>query len=340
MKFVLPLTLFFVALSHVKTEGVFPGMNYATGQMMSQVPDDRGLSIVGTWGIRKLKFYWRDIAQLEQVRRHIPDAEVAIAFQNHELWDLATDPTSALRALSPFSAYDDVVKFVCVGNEVDTSFSPDELEQMLVKAMENSHAALMNLGMHNVRVVTPLTMQIVGWENITPPSKTVFVDHWDPFVLSLLDFLRTTDSVFMINMYPYLSWLNHPDKYSLEYALFDGVGYVDGVYTYYSLLEQQIDAVHYALENAGQPLSLVIGETGWPSEGAAGASETNACLFQNRIISLMTNTTTRSVTKHHAPTPFYFFEAFDESLKPGDGTERHYGIAREDGNIKYPVHWK
>jgi len=59
-------------------------------------------------------------------------------------------------------------------------------------------------------------------------------------------------------------------------------------------------------------IPIAVGETGWPTEGATGASASNACYYNNGLISRIT----RGTPKVKGPIKMFLFEAFDELRKP------------------------
>ena len=309
------------------------GVNYATGEMQDHIPNIQGIPLVRTWGVDKLKFFWRDTIQLKYAQ-DVGIRKVAIAIQNSELDTVASDPNKAFEILQPFQRFDSLIEFIIVGNELDI-----QLSSKLLPSMRNVQSSIESLGM-SAKVTTPFTMGLVGWTKITPPSDTVFEESWVPTLLPVLDFLKTTNSSFMVNIYPYLQWLNHKDLYDLDYALLRPTNsYTDtntGL-TYDSLFDHEFDAIYYALKAEGySDLPIVVGETGWPTAGREEATILNACIFTNRLIK---SATAGTPARPNVLKQFYLFEAFDEKHKPGPDTERDYGIAFESGDPKYPINW-
>lgn len=298
------------------------GINYATGQMSNRLPDVIGIPIVHDWNITYFKFFWHSVEQLQLVSENIPKAHVILGLTNNDMINIAHHEQEAFNLLYDFRLYNDIIDYICIGNEPDVSFTSKDLSFILPHAFTNVNNALKSLGM-KAKATTPFTMGIFGWEKINPPEETRFSSEWNTLVMSILDILDKTGSIFMINVYPYLSWLNHKDLYTFEYA----IGNSSKVYfnkKYKSLFNQQLDSIKIALKSAGySKMNFMIGETGWPTFGREGATIENADYYINELIKQDHNIT------------IFLFEAFDENLKDGDPTEKHYGLSYDSGVLKY-----
>ena len=296
-------------------------INYATGQMKNVISDDVGMKLLQNRNINHIKFFWHSIDQLRSVTTYIDDPHVIIAFQNEEMELISNDKNVGYEILKPYQEFNNILDGIAIGNEVDqTQMSP----YMIVNAMRNIYEIKQQLNL-KCNIITPLTMGIFGWERITPPSDTQIQDEWKP----IIQFLNDTQSLFMINIHPYLSWLNHKDLYNLDYALGNS-NYFDGKYMYTSLFDQQIDAVLYALENSNYKLNMVIGETGWPTDGGEETTIDNSYKYLKYV-------SNRQNTPAHpnVQIPFYWFETFDEFYKPGLLYETYYGIFTGEGQYKF-----
>ncbi|KAL0317976.1 UNVERIFIED_CONTAM: Acyl-CoA-binding domain-containing protein 2 [Sesamum angustifolium] len=179
----------------------------------------------------------------------------------------------------------------------------------------------------DIKISTPHSLGILS--NSSPPSMGKFRQGYDAYILKpLLNFLRATNSPFVINPYPFFASSDD----NLDYALFrPTLGVVDGNtnLTYTNMLDGQLDAVFSAIKRLGfTDINIVIGETGWPSRGDIGqtgvdlesAAEYNRKLIQHVTSGigtpLMPNTTFET----------YIFALFNEDLKPGPTCERNFGL--------------
>jgi hypothetical protein len=299
------------------------GINFATGQMSNYIPDIVGIPIVNDWNITNFKFFWHSIDQLEIISQNIPNANVILGLTNNDLINVAYNEQEAINLLHDFQLYNNIIDYVCIGNEPDVSFPTKDLSFLLPNAFQNINKALQKLNM-KAKATTPFTMGIFGWEQINPPENTRFSNEWNDLLHSILDILDKSNSTFMINTYPYLSWLNHKELYSFDYSLGNTTSLYFNKYT--CLFDQQLDAIRYALNAAGYPnMKFMIGETGWPTFGREGATIENANYYINTLF-----THDRNIT-------IFIFEAFDESRKPGDKTEHNYGLAYENGTLKFNI---
>ncbi|KAG0499116.1 hypothetical protein HPP92_003807 [Vanilla planifolia] len=78
----------------------------------------------------------------------------------------------------------------------------------------------------------------------------------------------------MVNIYPFLSLYQNPD-FPQDYAFFEGSSHpvVDGTNVYYNAFDGNFDTLVAALNRIGYAqLPIVIGEVGWPTDGAFGAN--------------------------------------------------------------------
>ncbi|CAA6661106.1 unnamed protein product [Spirodela intermedia] len=78
-------------------------------------------------------------------------------------------------------------------------------------------------------------------------------------------------------------------------------------------------------------LRLVVTETGWPSQGGEGdgaASMRNAAAFNQKL---------GTPLRPGYPVVTYIFALFDEDLKEGAPTERHWGLFFANGTKKYQI---
>lgn len=227
---------------------------------------------------------------------------------------------------------------ILVGNEV-LSTANKLLIANLVPAMHSLHNALVRESLNQkIKISTPHSLGILS--NSTPPSSGTFRRGYDIYILKpLLEFLKATDSPFMINPYPFFGC----SESTLDYALFRpnlGVFDEDTELTYGNMLDGQLDAVFSAIKRLGFiDIDIVIAETGWPSRGDTGqvgvdaesAAEYNRKLMQHVRSGfgtpLMRNRTFET----------YIFALFNEDLKPGPTCERNFGLFEPDFTPVYDI---
>ncbi|WMV20760.1 hypothetical protein MTR67_014145 [Solanum verrucosum] len=227
---------------------------------------------------------------------------------------------------------------ILVGNEV-ISTANKLLIVSLVPAMETLQAALVEKSLdRHIRISTPHFLGILS--NSSPPSTGKFRPGYDIHVLKpLLEFLRATNSPFMINPYPFFDSSDN----TLDYALFrpnPGVFDETTQLTYTNMLDAQLDAVFSALKLLDfEDIEIVIAETGWPSRGDPGqagvdtgiAAEYNKKLIQH----VMSGIGTPLMPNRSFET--YIFALFNEDLKPGPTCERNFGLFKPDMTPVYDI---
>lgn len=246
---------------------------------------------------------------------------------------------------------------ILVGNEV-FSGNDTQLMSSLLPAMKSLYAALKNLGLDSeVFVSTAHSQAILGTS--FPPSAGAFVSGIaSSYLMPLLEFMNKVGAPFMINPYPYFAYKANPDTVSLQYALSGGssstaaagtetsvaAGSTTSVMdpnsglTYTSLLDAEVDAIYSALLAIGYgSMQVVVSETGWPSAGdadEAGASVENAQAYNRNLIARLERGQ-GTPAKPNVTLQAFIFALFNEDLKPGPSSERHYGLFNADGTPAY-----
>ncbi|KAM3319770.1 glucan endo-1,3-beta-glucosidase [Capsicum chacoense] len=227
---------------------------------------------------------------------------------------------------------------ILVGNEV-ISTANKLLIGNLVPAMQTLQVALVEQSLdRHIHISTPHFLGILS--NSTPPSTGKFRPGYDIHVLKpLLEFLRATNSPFMINPYPFFDSSDD----TLDYALFrPNPGVFDEAtrLTYTNMLDAQLDAVFSALKLLDfEDIDIVIAETGWPSKGdpgQAGVDTGSAEEYNRKLIQhVMSGIGTPLMPNRTFET--YIFALFNEDLKPGPTCERNFGLFKPDMTPVYDI---
>lgn len=102
----------------------------------------------------------------------------------------------------------------------------------------------------------------------------------------------------------------------------------------------QVDAVKSALNSMGfKEIEIVVAETGWAYKGdpnEVGPSVDNAKAYNGNLINhLRSKVGTPLMPGKSVDT--YIFALYDENLKPGPGSERAFGLFKEDLSMIYDV---
>jgi hypothetical protein len=147
------------------------------------------------------------------------------------------------------------------------------------------------------------------------------------YMTDVAHLLATTGAPLLANVYPYFAYKGNPDDIDLRYATFQpgappvmdsGSGLV-----YTNLFDAMVDAIYAALEKAGTPgVRVVVSESGWPSLGGVAATIENARAYNQGLIDHVAHGTPKKPGSIEA----YLFAMFNENQKPGEETERNFGL--------------
>ncbi|KAL6909398.1 hypothetical protein ACP4OV_001679 [Aristida adscensionis] len=329
----------------------FLGVNYGTlGDNLP--PPHRGLELARSAGAAAVRFYDANATLLAAA------AASGLAFvpsvPNELIVPLAASQRAAdawvAAALLPFRG-NPRLRYLIVGNEVLSDPAQRPRWRRLVPAMANLRRALRRHGLGRVRVTTTFSMHDLDGQNVFPPSAAAFrPDIAGAVVRPLLAFLERTGSTFFVQAYTYFTWSANHTVVPLSYALLEpsspasspAFEYHDpgtGL-TYTNLLDQMLDAVVAAMCRAGHcGVALGLAETGWPTAGDLdqfGANVRNAATY-NRNLARHLAGGAGTPRRPGARVPAMVFALFNEDLKWGPGTERHWGLFYPNGSAVYEV---
>lgn len=146
----------------------------------------------------------------------------------------------------------------------------------------------------------------------------------------MLQFLRDTQTPFMVNPYPYFSF----DPANIGLALFQpnlGLNDPRTHLTYTNQFDALIDAVHSAMKAIGfADVDLAFGETGWPTNcDSPVCSPANAASYNGGLVRhVVSGKGTPLLPNQRFET--YIFALFNENQKPGPTAERNWGLFQSD----------
>jgi hypothetical protein len=152
--------------------------------------------------------------------------------------------------------------------------------------------------------------------------------------------LASTGAPLLANVYPYFAYRDNPSDIPLSYATFQPgtttVSDNNGL-TYTNLFDAMVDALYTAMEKAGASgVPIVVSESGWPSDGGVAANVGNAQTYNQNLINHVGNGT----PKRPGPLETYIFAMFNENLKEGEETEKHFGLFNgPDKSPAYPINF-
>lgn len=320
------------------------GVNY--GRLGSNLPSPEvAVKLISASSIKNVKTFDID----PSVVRAFADTNISLSLcvPNGDVNSLASDPGKADRIVKegilPFYRKTRISS-ISVGNEV--SMLP-EFAPFLLNAMNNLYRSLRKFRLHrHIKVSTTHSLAVLAIR--FPPTDAVFQESIaEPVLRPVLGFLNKTNSPFMVNLYPYLTYKEIP-YIPLDFALFSGnpktFNYTDqktGL-LYTNLFDLLVDALNAAVFSLGfHKVPLVVTETGWPSKGDPddkAASLPNAATFNQRLVKHVSGRPVKGTPlKPGIPILTFIFALFDEDLKPGATTEKHWGLFFANGTKKYDL---
>ncbi|KAI4317047.1 hypothetical protein L6164_024958 [Bauhinia variegata] len=336
---VLQLLLLLVPFPWLSVSGV--GINYGT--LGSNLPSPKEVArLLQSTLIDKVKIYDSNPQILQAFSN--TGIDLIVSLENNLVANIGADSNAAQHWVSarilPFIPATSIVA-IAVGNEYLTT-SADYDQNALFQAMQNLHSVLAAHALdRKIKVTTPHSMAVLA--SSFPPSSSTFALNLVPTMTAIVAFLADTGAPFMINAYPYFAYRDNPGGVDLEYALLgNGTGVHDPKgYVYNNMLDAQIDAVRSAIGGLGygnRSIKITVSESGWPSKGDAIAAATpqNAKTYNTRLIErAASNKGTPMKPNDHID--IFVFALFNENKKPGDATERNFGLFNEDGSKVYDV---
>ncbi|KAL3534757.1 hypothetical protein ACH5RR_003218 [Cinchona calisaya] len=328
------LGLFLLSLRFigVQSMGVCYGLN---GNNLPSKQDV--INLYNRNGIQKMRIYGPDPEVLNALRG--TNIEVLVDVPNENIRFIANDASTAANWVqNNIKNYSPGVKFsyIAVGNEVSLS---SDVAQYVGAAMEKIQNEIASAGLQNqIKVSTSISAGLLSISY--PPSQGSFSNEAKSFIKPIINLLVQNNAPLLVNVYPYLSYMGNRANIGLDYALFTSPGIVvqDGSFGYQNIFDAIVDAHYSALEKeGGSNIRIVVSETGWPSEGNPGvATFEYAGTYYRNVISLVKSgrgTPRRPGTGIET----YLFAMFDENIKPGEETERHFGLFFPNQQSKYGI---
>ncbi|KAJ8457966.1 hypothetical protein OPV22_030892 [Ensete ventricosum] len=317
------------------------GINY--GRIADNLPPpERVVTLLKLAKIRNVRIYDADHSVLNAFRGS--GLELIVAIGNEYLKDISVYEDHAMswikENVQPFLPATHITG-IAIGNEV-LGGTDEELAGALLGAAKNVYNALDRLKLaDDIEVSTPHSAAVFA--NSFPPSSCTFREDVVVYMRPILDFFSQIGSPFYINAYPFLAYKSDPEHIDINYALFKSNAGIHDAKTglhYDNMFDAQIDAAYAALEAAGYgKMEVRVSETGWASggdESEAGATVQNARAYNF-------NLRKRLFKKKGTPrrpkmvVKAYVFALFNEDLKPGPSSEKHYGLFKADGSISYDI---
>lgn len=317
------------------------GINY--GRIADNIPPPESVvTLLKASKIKNVRIYDADHSVFKAFKGS--GLELVVGLPNEFVKDISISEDRAMSWLKEnVQAFlpDTHIRGIAVGNEV-LAGSDQELQEALLGACKNIYDALDKLQLTDLIQVSTAHSEAVFADSY-PPSSCTFKEDLIPFIKPLLQFFSQVGSPFYINAYPFLAYKSDPEHIDIKYALFESNSGIYDAKTdlhYDNMFDAQIDAAYAALEALGfEKMEVRVSETGWASDGdkdEAGASVENARTYNYNLRKRLfkrkgTPLRPKMVVKA------YVFALFNENLKPGPTSERHYGLFKADGSIAYDI---
>lgn len=230
-------------------------------------------------------------------------------------------------------------RYIAVGNEPFLSSYSGQFQSYVMPALLNLQQSLAKVNLASyVKLVVPCNADAY---EASLPSQGAFRPELTQIMTQLVSFLNSNGSPFVVNIYPFLSLYGSSD-FPQEYAFFEGTSHsvTDGSNVYNNAFDGNFDTLVAALSKLGYgQMPIVIGEVGWPTDGAISANLTAARTFNQGLINHVLSNKGTPLRPGVSPVDVYLFGLLDEGAKstlPGT-FERHWGIFSFDGQAKYPL---
>lgn len=325
------------------TSGAFVGINIGT-DVSSLPPASDMVAILKAHQITHVRLFDADAKMLRAFANSGIDVMVGVT--NEEVLGIGESSSAAAawinKNVAPYLPSTNITA-IAVGSEVLTSIP--NVAPVLVPAMNSLQKALVASNLNfQVKVSTPQSMDIIL--RAFPPSTATFNSTWNSTLYQVLQFLKNTNSFFMLNAYPYYGYTTGKGIFPIDYALFRPLSSVKQIVDpntlshYDNMFDAMVDAAYYsidALNFSGIP--IVVTESGWPWLGGAkepDATVENAETFNKNLIRRVLNNS-GPPSQRNIPINTYIYELFNEDNRPGPVSEKNWGVFFTNGTAVYPL---
>ncbi|WOL19230.1 hypothetical protein Cni_G28028 [Canna indica] len=333
----------FVFMVVAASEGEAVGVNW--GRLAThRLPPKKVVRMLVDNGFDKVKLFDADPDALAALAG--TDVEVMVGIPNYMLEQLSKGHSRAAdwvdENVTSWMYTDGVrIKYVAVGNEPLLHTYAGKYARATVRALKSIQKALTDAGKSHVKAVVPLNAGIYDSPGPHPvPSAGDFRPDTRDLVLEIADLLAESGAPFVVNIHPFLS--AHADAhFPLDFALFAGAKnpIKDGESIYTNVLDASLDTLIWSLRKAGHAgMPVVVGETGWPTDGDKNANKKLAKAFNQGLLRHAVSGA-GTPARRNSSLEVFLFSLFDEDAKSVDpgSFERHWGIFAYDGRAKYEL---
>lgn len=331
--------LFVIAISN--STAAFVGVSIGTSSSTLPTVSDI-VAILKSNQITHVRLFNSDANMLNALSN--TGIEVMVSVTNKEVLGIGLSPsTAATWVIQNIVAYlpSTNITAIAVGSEVLSSIP--NAAPILVPAMNNLHKALVSSNLNSqVKVSTPQSMDMIS--KPFPPSAASFNSTFNSSIFQILQFLKNTNSYYMLNAYPYYGYVNGNGIFPIDYALFNPLSpskeIVDPntLFHYDSMFDAMVDATYNSIASYNfSGIPIVVTESGWPWFGGANepdATIVNAETFNNNLVRHVLEGP-GPPSQPSVPINTYIYELFNEDHKFGPVSERHWGLYFTNGSAVY-----
>ncbi|XP_077213063.1 O-Glycosyl hydrolases family 17 protein [Tasmannia lanceolata] len=321
--------------------GAFVGINIGTD--LSNMPAAATVvEILKAQKITQVRLFDTDNRMLRALAN--TGIEVMVGVPNDQLLGIGESRSTAAdwinRNVAAFLPATNITA-IAVGSEVLTSIPDAAL--VLLPSMQFLHSALVASNLNfQVKISSPQSMDMIP--KPFPPSTATFNSTWNNITCQFLQFLKNTNSFFMLNAHPYYGYINGNGIFPIDYALFRPLSptkqIVDAntLFHYTSMFDAMVDAAYYSMEALNfSGIPVLVTESGWPWLGGANepdATVDNAVDYNSNLIRRVGNNS-GTPSQPSIPTSAYIYELFNEDLRPGPISEKNWGVFFPNGTAVY-----
>ncbi|KAG8099577.1 hypothetical protein GUJ93_ZPchr0013g37326 [Zizania palustris] len=235
------------------------------------------------------------------------------------------------------------ITYIAVGNEVLTTIPNAAL--VLVPALQFLQSALLAANLNTqVKISSPHSTDMIS--KPFPPSTATFNSTWSSIMFQYLQFLKNTESSFMLNAQPYYDYVKGQGVFPLEYALFRSLNPDSQIADpntnlfYTNMFDAMVDATYSSMQTMNfTDIPVMVTASGWPCHGAPNelaANVDNALAYNTNLIHHVLNKSgTPSQPNNQVST--YIFELFNEDLRAGPVSEKNWGIMFPNATTTYTL---
>ncbi|XP_047324156.1 glucan endo-1,3-beta-glucosidase 4-like [Impatiens glandulifera] len=333
-KWIVTFLFSFGLMSTTAAGSAFIGLNIGT-QLSGLPPAPEIVNILKQNQITHVRLFNADAHLLEALSN--TSIQVIVGVTNEEVLEIGEYPSKAASWINKnVAAYFPATNItaIAVGSNVLTTNR--KAASVLVSAMNNLHNALVSSNLNNlIKVSSPQSMDIIA--KMFPPSIAHFNSSFDSIVFQLLQFLKNTNSYFMLNAYPYYGFLKGNGVFPIEFALLEPLPPVKQIVDpntllrYDSMFDTMLDATYNSMAVLNfSTIPILVTESGWPSIGGTDATNENAATFIKNLV-LRVQNDSGPPSRPSVPINTYVYEMFDEENK------RDWGLFTTNGSRVYAL---